>query len=206
MVRALLLAGLLGVGAGLGWIVLGGVGRADPPHGSESTAEVKSDRPVKDPVEDAFELPRGVVLLGNQIKAYGEFRKQLEPPLRSALGRVESATDEQEKLQAVAEVKRIRESIRLGIQEILRLPPSDPKAAPKKAQDNKGHKAPKKPAHAKRPDHKPDPPKKPAAKKPNRPKKDADKKPNTPKKQADKKPNPPKKDAGKKPNPPARQK
>ncbi len=108
-----------------------------------------------DPVDKAFELPRGVVLKGRQVEAYRGLRQQLEPPLRSALERVQSASEDQAKRDAAAEVKRIRESIRLGIQDILRMPPKNPAQAAKKG-DGQGKKTKandgkkRKKAHAKK--------------------------------------------------------
>jgi len=98
-------------------------------------AQLLGADPRKDPVAEAFVLPRGAVLRPHQAKAYQQLREQFQPLLRSALARVESTTDEKEKLEAVAEVKRIRGQIRLAILDVLRIPP--PKKAKAGAQGKK---------------------------------------------------------------------
>ena len=97
---------------------------ADEPLGGPPAPErqKKAKRPAKDPVAQAFMLPRGVVLTPKQAEAYRQVRRQLEPLLRSALERVQSATGQKDKLKAVAEVKQIKEQIRQSILEILRNP------------------------------------------------------------------------------------
>jgi hypothetical protein len=106
----------------------------------------KADRPVKDVAEEAFALPKGVVLSAKQAEAYRQIREQFKPLLQIALERVESSTDEKEKLKAVAEVKKIRQAIQQAILDILKNPPFDPKDASKKTQGKKSQHA-KKNAH-----------------------------------------------------------
>lgn len=162
----------MGVLTGSRVVLSGTIGQARAPQGERTVADGKEAMPLADAIDKAFELPRGAVLLGNQIRAYGDLRKQLEPALRSALERVALAADEEEKLRAVADVRRIREAIRLGIQEVLKVPPSEPKDASKAGKGNK----------------KADPPKKGADKKPKPAHKDGNKKPNPPRKAEPKKP------------------
>ena len=75
--------------------------------------------PRKDPVEMAFALPRGLVLTSKEMDFFATVRQRLEPPLRSALERVETSTDQAEKLKAVKQVKQIRQQIRAAIYTIL---------------------------------------------------------------------------------------
>jgi len=73
----------------------------------------------KDPVAMAFALPKGMVLTPKEYEWAMGVRNQLEPQLRSALDRVKSAENEQEKLQAVKEVNAIRQQIKEAINTIL---------------------------------------------------------------------------------------
>lgn len=99
---------------------------------------------AKDPVASAFMLPPGVNLTPKQIEAYNQMRQQMQPLLQSALDEVASAEGETDQLQAVKEVRRIREQIRMAIMMILSTRPPD---APRTA----GHKpaSKKKAQHAK---------------------------------------------------------
>ncbi len=171
MRRSVLWLGVVSVLAGSRVVLSGTVVQGGTPQAERPKADVRETMPLKDVIDKAFELPRGAVLLGNQIRAYGELRKQFEPALRSALERVALAENEEEKLQATTDVRKIREAIRLGMQEVLKVPPTEPKDASKAGKGKK-----------------PDPPKKGADKKPNQAHKDGNKKPDPPKKAEPKKP------------------
>ena len=86
-----------------------------------AAASADDSRPVppeKDPVAMAFMLPRGMVLTAEEMKYATRVRSALEPQLRAALKRVETATDQTEKLKAVKEVKRIKDQIEAAILKI----------------------------------------------------------------------------------------
>ena len=97
-----LMAGLLSLVLMAGWLHA-----ADP-------APLK-----KDPVQSAFALPRGMVLTGEEIRWANQIRAQLEPRLRAALDRVEEATSNEDKLEAVKEVRQVRDEIKMAIGLIL---------------------------------------------------------------------------------------
>lgn len=71
--------------------------------------------PKTDPVQSAFALPRGMVLTGEEIRWANQIRAQLEPRLRDALDRVQEATSEEDKLEAVKEVRQVRGEIKMAI-------------------------------------------------------------------------------------------
>jgi len=75
--------------------------------------------PKTDPVLSAFALPRGMVLTSEEMQWANQIRAQLEPRLRDALDRVEEATSNEDKLEAVKEVRQVRGEIKMAIGLIL---------------------------------------------------------------------------------------
>ncbi len=120
----------------------------------------------RDPIESAFALPPHVVLTPSQAEAYRAVRQQFEPLLRSALDRVQSATEEKDKTAAAREVYQIREHIQLAILNILRTVPPEVAAAAAKARKAAAEKAAHRKRHAPHPAHpkRRPPPKKPSGK------------------------------------------
>jgi len=82
-------------------------------------SSLAADAPVKDPVELAFALPRGLVLTAEEAKWANEVRAQLEPRLRDALQRVQESTDKKEKVAAAKEIAQIRSQIKAAINTII---------------------------------------------------------------------------------------
>jgi len=76
--------------------------------------------PKVDPVESAYALPPGITLTPKQLEAYQKLRVRTEAALRQALDAVQSASTENDKRQAAAEVRRMRSVIRAEIINILR--------------------------------------------------------------------------------------
>ena len=88
-----------------------------PPKGERprATPAERAAALKKDPVQMAFALPPGLVLTPKEFEYAAKVRNQLEPPLRDALERIKTSTDQKEKLKAVKEVKAIKQQIQAAI-------------------------------------------------------------------------------------------
>jgi len=91
--------------------------------GATSGARDKPGAAAKDPLKDAFKLPRRAVLRPDQQTALDGLKQQWEPQLREALDKVATAPDEREKLKAAKEVKKIRDQLQQAILAICIAPP-----------------------------------------------------------------------------------
>jgi hypothetical protein len=81
-------------------------------------------KPGRDPVQEAFNLPRGTALRPDQQSKFEQLKQTYEPRLRAAIDRVAKASDDTEKLKAAGEARNLRQEISSGIKEILAsLPP-----------------------------------------------------------------------------------
>ena len=99
----------------------------------------------KDLVADAFHLPPGVTLRADQRDDFNRLKQRYEPPLRSAVNKLEDAKDDKEKLPLAREVLKMKAEIKEGIDRILAKPdPNRPKPQAKKPSNKK------KPAHKKK--------------------------------------------------------
>jgi hypothetical protein len=97
----------------------------------------KDTHAKKDPLADAFVLPKGVVLRADQQTKFDKMKEEMEPKLRDALAQVEAAASATEKSKAGTGVKTVRTEIKTKIAQIVREPdPNLPKgtAVAKKTQ------------------------------------------------------------------------
>lgn len=89
--------------------------------------------PKKDLVADAFQLPPGAHLRADQQNDFKRVRERYEPPLKSAVRKLEAAGDEKERTHAAKEVLKLKADIKEQIDTILAKPdPTRPKPQPKK--------------------------------------------------------------------------
>jgi hypothetical protein len=109
-------------------------------YGVTSGAPEKPAVSAKDPLKDAFKLPRRAVLRPEQQTALDGLKQQWEPKLREALDKVAAAPAEREKLKAVREVNKIRGEIQQAILAICIAPPPGAGGAP--CAGGAGHGAP----------------------------------------------------------------
>jgi len=116
-VVAFSLLAVLVSGAG---VVRGDEGEFEPPRRPDRDEGDFQAAPRVDPVETAYLLPPGITLTPKQLEAYQKLRLRTEPALRRALDAVQSASKENDKHQASAEVRRMRGAIRAEIVRILR--------------------------------------------------------------------------------------
>jgi hypothetical protein len=104
---------------------------ASPLWAAGGATREKGNASKKDPVADAFALPRGFALRADQQEPYNRLKSEMEPRLRDALSQVEAATGG-EKDRAAKNVMAVRKEIKARLVRILQQP--DPVAI-KRAQD-----------------------------------------------------------------------
>jgi hypothetical protein len=101
---------------------------ADDPFASLDKADVvKSAGPKKsstnlnriDLVEDAFALPKGVLLRGNPLNSYNVLRKKYLTKVQDVVKRIEQPTSDDDKAKAARELRILREQIRTELTPII---------------------------------------------------------------------------------------
>lgn len=117
------------IGAGPAW-GQGEFGKGPKTQGKAAAAS-KDGGGKRDTVADAFALPSGFRLRGDQQEPYNKLKQQMEPKLRNALAQVESATG-LDKDKAARNAMAIRKEIKTKLTEILNK--QDPEAV-KRAQE-----------------------------------------------------------------------
>jgi hypothetical protein len=126
-----------------------GLGKGKSGLGKEksTTAKDKAAATRKNPIDDAFALPKGVTLAGlrdDQRKAYNKLRDDKTPLLQGALDRKRDAATKADENKLAKEVLKIRSEIKDEIKKILLTPnPNAPKNPPKNQQPQRNAKPPK---------------------------------------------------------------
>jgi hypothetical protein len=126
VVRVALLALAVAIMAGPAW-AQGDFGKGSKKE--KAGVAKKETGSKKDPVADAFALPKGVTLRSDQQEPYNKMKQDMEPKLRDALSQVEAATGA-DKDKAAKSVMATRKEIKNKIAQILRqVDPNIAKAA-----------------------------------------------------------------------------
>jgi hypothetical protein len=133
VVRVAALALAVGIMAGSAWAQSG------PKLKEKASSSKKDTGSKKDPVADAFALPKGVTLRSDQQGKYDTMKKEMEPKLRDTLSQVEAATGA-EKDKAAKGVMIVRKEIKTKIGQILREPDPNLAKAAKNVQPKKNTK------------------------------------------------------------------
>jgi hypothetical protein len=101
---------------------------ADDPFASLDKPDVvKSAGPKKsstnlnriDLVEDAFALPKGILLRGNPLNSYNVLRKKYLTKVQDVVKRIEQPTSDDDKAKAARELRVLREQIRTELAPII---------------------------------------------------------------------------------------
>ena len=104
-----------------------------PPAAKDKAAATK-----KNPIDDAFALPKGVTLASlrdDQRRAYNKLRDDKTPLLQGALDRKRDAATKADENKLAREVLKIRSEVKDEIKKILLTPnPNAPKKPPKNQQ------------------------------------------------------------------------
>lgn len=95
----------------------------DKPAAAKATASKKSGvNPNRiNLVEDAFALPKGLLLRGSPLNSYNLLRKKYEKRLQDVVKRIEEPTSDDDKAKAARELRLIREQIRSELTPIIAL-------------------------------------------------------------------------------------
>jgi len=128
-----LMAGALCAGEGLGEGA-SGLGKK-----KSTTAKDKAAATKKNPIDDAFALPKGVTLASlrdDQVKAYNKLRDDKTPILQAALDERENAATKEDQNKAAKKMLKIRSEIKDEIKKILLMPDPKLKNPPKNQQPN----------------------------------------------------------------------